>query len=838
MIYKSLFFLVILMISLTQVSALQSWTFDTTADFSMPGTSLFNVEALNNILSLKSDMKSLNYLWVANADESSVSKIDTNTGKEVARYWTGSHPATSGEYPSRTSVDGNGNVWVGNRLGDQTVIKIAAQLKDCHDKDGDGIETSYDANNDGVITFDLVNPERSEILPSGKDECVILSVNHWPGLTDVGPRAVAIDTDGKVWVGIWQTGVYYVLNPDTGALITKTAALGPSYGAAMGKKLMWINVATGTNVGVYGLRIKDEGNGKPIGSIVESYLGSSFKPPIPSTVAAPAFYVIAPDKNDNVWVANWVSGNLNKLSHGLITNYIIESPSGTGSTRGVTVDKDGYIWTTSWNSGKIYKVNPSNGAIVCFYSTGWLAPSLAGVTQDNAGFIWAIGTSTSNSVIKLKSNCGFVGVYPVGRSPYTYSDATGQLFYQFINSGTWDVTLKNTLNSNNIWNTISWSEVNKVGDTVKVELKSSADSSFTRVQNGVPFTKTSSDLITRVTIFRNLDGSSPNVDKLSIFANCVGSEASEITCNNVDDDCDGIIDESLTQLSGDLGACSINTQNCSAGNWINNNEITPIAETCNNIDDDCDGVVDEGLTQLSGDLGVCSTNTQNCSAGNWIDNHEIVPVEEICVDHLDNDCDGLTDWDDTDVCFKRPGNLTGFVYDRDTNQPIPYAFLRLYWLGNKLETTTKNDGSYLFEFIGDRDYFGLYASAEYHESEHVENIRVPIEKEVKQDFKLGPLISVNCVGCANKDTNKCDTRCSTNPACLTGDYNANCEGSYSGDIILDDAGYMTKCCDQGSFIVHTNPFSLNSNTDNLVRTERIVNINGKPHKLVVITYSK
>ena len=37
----------------------------------------------------------------------------------------------------------------------------------------------------------------------------------------------------------------------------------------------------------------------------------------------------------------------------------------------------------------------------------------------------------------------------------------------------------------------------------------------------------------------------------------------------------------------------MNTETCVAGIYIPNNEYTPTAETCNNIDDDCDGTIDE-----------------------------------------------------------------------------------------------------------------------------------------------------------------------------------------------------------------------------------------------------
>ncbi|HYD02700.1 MAG TPA: putative metal-binding motif-containing protein [Alphaproteobacteria bacterium] len=65
-------------------------------------------------------------------------------------------------------------------------------------------------------------------------------------------------------------------------------------------------------------------------------------------------------------------------------------------------------------------------------------------------------------------------------------------------------------------------------------------------------------------------------------------------CNNIDDDCDGSIDESLTQVGScsQLGRCAGATQTCNAGVW-SACSITPITEACNGIDDNCNGMGDE-----------------------------------------------------------------------------------------------------------------------------------------------------------------------------------------------------------------------------------------------------
>jgi len=132
------------------------------------------------------------------------------------------------------------------------------------------------------------------------------------------------------------------------------------------------------------------------------------------------------------------------------------------------------------------------------------------------------------------------------------------------------------------------------------------------------------------------------------WGSCSASPGSPIaeSCNNVDDDCNGIVDDNVTTISGcnQVGYCSGAFKTCSAGSFGTCSKV-PQTETCNNIDDNCDGSVDESLTKtLTCGVGACYRSVfQTCSAGNW---GPVCtpgsPTTESC-NGIDDNCDGSVD---------------------------------------------------------------------------------------------------------------------------------------------------------------------------------------------------
>ncbi len=128
-----------------------------------------------------------------------------------------------------------------------------------------------------------------------------------------------------------------------------------------------------------------------------------------------------------------------------------------------------------------------------------------------------------------------------------------------------------------------------------------------------------------------------------------GGASGKETCNGIDDNCNGLIDESTAQ------------------NPLNCEPCVAQPEICDGLDNDCDTQVDE-VADLVDDNQPCGSDAGECNHGLTVCvNHELQcqgatgPFTEVC-DGLDNDCDNLVDGQ-SQSCYV----VTGNAFNADPN---------------------------------------------------------------------------------------------------------------------------------------------------------------------------
>jgi hypothetical protein len=357
----------------------------------------------------------LDYLWVSDYKLGTVSKINTITLVEEARYLT---RADANGNPSRTSVNLAGDVAVANRHGG--LVKFWGDTADCVESNGmAGIQTS--TGKDDVLDWDV-------------EECRAWYTDF--GVTNQRPVAWTRGTSNEEPCDAVGAKVWTVTSQNPG--------LGPGVGGAGGVIAYLVDGDTGA--------IEDQ-------VLVEGFDGSLY-----------GAYGGAVDGGNNLWfspLGTFVPGKLVRIDRDSLAPQLWNIPQGV-SSYGITVDHTGRVWLASTFGNGAARFDPVTETwdlVPDFWGGSGLAEGpddlmyisagntvravhidtlavggtwneqmdgVKGVSFDGQGYLWAVTYHdekvASSMAAAYKIDTGTMttaGVYPGIGDPYTYSDMTG-----------------------------------------------------------------------------------------------------------------------------------------------------------------------------------------------------------------------------------------------------------------------------------------------------------------------------------------------------------------------------------------------------------------------------
>lgn len=446
-------------------------------DFDQGTGTLVGVEftSVANQLQLGETAVTLPFLWVPNSNQGTISKVDTRTGFEVGRYRV--CPNTVYGNPSRTTVDLSGNCWVGNRrIG--TAVKVGLLESGGYvDRNHDGIiQTSRDTNGNGVI-------EGAELLAWGEDECVIHEVVVIPGKEGTfdpgaftagyanddwnpGPRGIAIDAAGDLWLGSFGLRKYHKINSVTGEILKAVDVSSVNhtpYGAVIDRNgVLWSSGSDKQHV----LRLDP---------LTETY----------QAIALGHYsYGLALDNSGHLFVSGWQNTKLTRIN--TTTNVKDWTLNGVYESRGVAVTADGDVWTANSGPGTVTRFS-NDGAIKATIEVG---NTPTGVAVDADGKVWVVnnGDEYVKRIDPTTNTVDLAKALPAGTNHYGYSDMTGMVARNATTRfGTWTVTHDSKV-TGTVWDKIGWNSVEPDGQGLSISVRTSEDgvnwSAWTSVPNG------------------------------------------------------------------------------------------------------------------------------------------------------------------------------------------------------------------------------------------------------------------------------------------------------------------------------------------------------------------
>jgi len=417
-----------------------------------PGTSGVKVDPNGNvILDGTGNMNNLtSYIWVSQNGNSTISKVDTRSMKQVAAYVT---YMGGGADPSRTTVGLGGDAVVANRAsGDgnkASATKIAGDKSACVDRNGNGKIDTYES--DAPLT--TASPFWWQASQANSpDECVL-----WTTKLSAGsyPRAAGFDgklgVDGSlgtyVYIGEYNTASIVRLDAKTGAIVKRISVGVCPYGLVLDRAgNVWAqNEWSGdqTQGGCGGLAKIDVSNNDTI---------TRYAKPTGWTYDG---YGVTADARGYIYLASYGNGGNSKMFRFIPPDSSRPSvPAGglyemvhTGmDLRGIGVDQNNQAFAAVHNGGMAHidaapepdYAAPRSGNIInttgmtlkkLLTSANGIYGTTAGAAIDYDGKVWGVSNNRAYKIDPTNNYAVTTWTPPAGT--YTYSDMTG---YQLRNA--------------------------------------------------------------------------------------------------------------------------------------------------------------------------------------------------------------------------------------------------------------------------------------------------------------------------------------------------------------------------------------------------------------------
>jgi streptogramin lyase len=346
------------------------------------------------------------YIFIANSNQSTMSKINTETLVEEGRYLT---RADSAGNPSRTSVSIDAQLGaINNRAGGVLAVWSVPELCDPNTNGQPGVQTSSGGQ---------------DVLPWGQDDCVAWYAD-FPGYTTQRPIAwtagqyneqTCTFDNQKLWtsgcganMGQWAKANR--LHRDTGAVEDTVDIMGIPCGG----------------FGGYGGAADGEGNFwvSTLGSDLSRVDGETLD--VQHWTIPISVYGITVDSDNRVWMSsNFGSGSTSAVRFDPETEQFDLATGNVASAQtGIAEDGEGRMWMNHWGQPPaIYPIDKDTMVTGAPFLINQSTGSAKGVAVDKDGYIWS--PNFDNNAYRIDPDDNIVDSVPGLDFPYTYSDMTG-----------------------------------------------------------------------------------------------------------------------------------------------------------------------------------------------------------------------------------------------------------------------------------------------------------------------------------------------------------------------------------------------------------------------------